>query len=123
MHVLIAVNDYRLLTGAEAFLSAVAALADRVQREGEPGVLGYRFFADAKGEQGRAVVRYAGPAAWLGHHDLSFGWPEMKALHRVAELERVSLLGKVSGEMRDWIAASGLRAEILHYPDGQGFDR
>ncbi|WP_435259417.1 hypothetical protein ACSBLW_06500 [Thioclava sp. FR2] len=123
MAVLIAVNDYRLLRSAEAFLEAVAVLAARVEREGEQGVLGYRFFADAKGENGRAVVRYTGPAAWLGHHDLSFGWPEMKALHGVATLERVSFLGRVSGEMRDWIAGSGLRAEILHYPDGQGFDR
>lgn len=120
---LIAVNDYRLNLDAGLYLQAARDLATRVAQEGERGVISYRFFADAAGGQGRAVIRYTGPEAWMGHHHLSFGWPEMQALHRAATLERITLLGEVSAEIRAWIENAGMAGKVTYFPQGAGFDR
>lgn len=111
-------NLYTLKAGPEAFVSAITALAARVEAEGERGILGYRFFVDAKGGTARAVVDYASPQAWIGHHDLSMSWPEMQALHQVARLSDVTFLGLVPPEIRAWLAGSALTA-ALH--DGFAF--
>ncbi len=109
---LTAFNLYRLTGSADDFRTATRALADRVEAEGHSGVLSYRFFADAQAAIGTAVVDYADTAAWIGHHDIAMGWPEMQAMHRVARLEEVTFLGDVAPEIRDWIAASGLTATL-----------
>ncbi len=113
---LVAVNDYTLLGPAQDFAQAAAALADRVRTEGEPGVLAYLFFADPAAGTARAVVQYRDPAAWIGHHDRSFGWPEMKALHAAARLREVALLGEVPPEIHDWLARAGLAVPLRLYP-------
>lgn len=104
----VAVNRYRVLDAA-AFDAATAALAVRVRKEGHPGVLSYRFY---RTEDGRAVVRYQDPSAWVGHHDLIMGWPEMAALRAAAELAEVLLFGPVTAEMRDWIDRMGLGPRV-----------
>lgn len=109
---LTALNHYRLIAPAPNFVAAVAALAARVQAEGEPGVVGYRFHVNADLGEGRAVVDYATPEAWIGHHEIAMPWAEMKALHRVARLEEVTFLGEVTPAIRAWIAGSGLRAQV-----------
>lgn len=107
------VNRYRLLAPAPAFLAAISALAGRVRDEGERGVLAYRFFVDSEAATARAVIDYATPAAWIGHHDIAMAWPEMRALHAVARLEEAEFLGPLTPEIAAWLARSGLSARIL----------
>lgn len=64
-------NLYRLTGSAGAFTDAVIALAARVEREGERGLLSYRFWVNATEGTARAVIDYATPQAWIGHHDIS----------------------------------------------------
>jgi hypothetical protein len=104
----VAVNRYTLKDAA-AFDAATLALVKRVRQAGHPGVLAYRFY---RHEDGRAVVRYLDPAAWVGHHDLIMGWPEMAALRAAADLAEVQLFGPVTAEMRDWIDRMALGTKV-----------
>ena len=104
-------NLYRLKGSAEAFTFAITALANRVEREGERGLLSYRFWVNEADGTARAVIDYATPQAWIGHHEISMGWPEMKALHAVAALEDVTFLGPLTPEIRTWLAGSSLTAK------------
>jgi hypothetical protein len=106
----IAVNRY-VLRDAGAFDRAVAALVTRVRAEGHPGVRAYRFYRPTVAE-GRAVVTYANPEAWVGHHDLIMGWPEMAALRAAGDLAEVMLFGEVTGAMRDWIGRMGVKDKV-----------
>lgn len=105
-------NLYRLKADAGAFVAAITALAARVERDGERGVLAYRFWVNAGEGTARAVIDYATPQAWIGHHDISMEWPEMQALHTVATLSDVTFLGPMSDEIRAWLAGSGLKARV-----------
>ncbi|WP_238365611.1 putative quinol monooxygenase [Mesobacterium pallidum] len=105
-------NRYALLGTAEAFRAAITALATRVEAEGHPGVLGYRFFLDPERGEARAVIDYADDAAWLGHHDIAMGWPEMTALHAAARLDEITFLGAVTPAIRAWIDGSTLTARV-----------
>lgn len=105
-------NLYRLKESAEAFSDAIAALAARVEREGERGLISYRFWVNEAEGTARAVIDYATPQAWIGHHDTSMSWPEMKALHAVARLEDVTFLGSLTPEIRAWLAGSSLTAKL-----------
>lgn len=121
---LTALNLYRLTAPAAAFTDAATRLAARVRDEGEPGVLTYRFYVSPADGTGRAVVDYASPAAWIGHHDIAMPWPEMLALRASALLEEVTLLGEVTPAIRAWIAASGLTARVSEgFTLASGFDR
>lgn len=111
---LTALLTYRLDGPAGTFAAAAGQLAGRVRREGHPGVLGYRFFVDAAAASARAVVDYGDPEAWLGHHEIVTGWPEMAALRRAATLTEVCFLGRVTPAMLEWMARSGLSAEVRH---------
>lgn len=109
------VNRYALRAGAEAFIAAVGALAKRVEAEGHPGVLSYRFYCPEGAEEARAVVRYNGPDAWIGHHDIAMGWPEMLALRASADLVEVALHGPLTDAMTDWMARAGLLERVRHH--------
>lgn len=116
------VNRYRLTAGAEAFVAAVTALARRVKAEGHPGVRSYRFFCALN--EGRAVVTYADPDAWVGHHDIAMGWPEMAALRAVSELKEIALHGPLSDAMRAWLDKAGLLGRLSHMGEAvAGFQR
>lgn len=117
------VNRYALQAGVPAFTAAVWALARRVELEGHRGVLSYRFFA-TDGSEGRAVVVYASPEAWVGHHDIAMGWPEMAALRAAADLDEIAIHGPVSEAMRHWLEGAGLWGRVReHGPAVAGFDR
>jgi hypothetical protein len=105
-------NLYRLAGDADAARAAFAALAARVEREGHPGIRSYRFFVHADQPTARAVIDYAGPSAWLGHHDIAMAWPEMRALHGVARLAEATFLGPFTPDMQTWLDRSGLTARI-----------
>lgn len=111
---LTAVNDYALSAPTATFTAAVQALAARVRAEGDPGVLSYRFHTD--GRQARAVVHYAGPDAWMGHHRTAVTWPEFALLRASSQLTRITLLGPVTQEMRDWLSAAGIAAPVECLP-------
>ncbi len=117
-------NTYTLRGTAADFTAAIAALAARVAAEGHPGVLSYRFFVSADLGQARAVIDYADPAAWIGHHDISMTWPEMRDLHSVAQLSHATFLGPMTDDIRRWLTGSGLTAEIESgYSAAAGFVR
>lgn len=105
-------NQYVLRDTAEHFTTAITALVARVEREGEPGVLSYRFFVSEAARSARAVIDYVTPQAWIGHHDRSMLWPEMQALHQVATLADVTFLGPLTEEILEWLAKSGLKAQV-----------
>lgn len=109
---LIVINLYELIKAPEDFTQAIRALATRVEAEGDPGVLAYRFFVDAAERTARGVVEYQDPDAWIGHHDIAMAWPEMTALHSVARLAEVVFLGPLTPEIRAWIDGSTLTARI-----------
>ncbi|PZQ99296.1 MAG: hypothetical protein DI533_00925 [Cereibacter sphaeroides] len=109
---LTALLTYRLNGAAAEFSAAAGHMAERVRTDGDPGVLTYRFFVDEG--SARAVVDYRDPAAWIAHHDMIMGWPEMAELRRVATLSEITFLGEVSGAMLDWLSRSGLKAEVRH---------
>lgn len=116
------VNTYSLRDTA-AFDLAVAALALRVRGEGHPGVRSYRFFRPAP-EEGRALVIYAGPDAWVGHHDRIMDWPEMAALRVSADLSEILIFGEITAPMRDWIGRMGVAAKVRHQGEPvAGFQR
>jgi hypothetical protein len=110
-------NHYEIQSSPQEFVTAITALAARVQAEGHLGVLGYRFYCNPALMQGRAVIDYVGPAAWIGHHDISMNWPEMQALHKSAKLVEVTFLGEMTPEIQEWIDNSVLRARL-----NTGFD-
>jgi hypothetical protein len=117
-------NVYRLIGSAGDFREAIGRLADRVEREGHPGVRGCRFFVNDVDAVARAVIDYEGPDAWLGHHEIAMGWPEMAALHGVATLSEVTFRGPLTPEIEAWIASSSLTARISGgYGIASGFQR
>jgi len=117
-------NTYTLRGSEADFKTAITALAARVEAEGERGVLSYRFFVSADTGLARAVIDYATPKAWIGHHDISMTWPEMKALHGVAALSHVTFLGPITPEIRAWLDRSGLKAQVeTGYVASAGFCR
>lgn len=115
---LIVINLYELLATPEDFALAIRALASRVEAEGDPGVLSYRFFTNADEGRARGVIEYQDSDAWIGHHDIAMGWPEMTALHSVARLAEVVFLGPLTPAIRAWIDGSSLTARIR---SGNGF--
>jgi hypothetical protein len=116
-------NEYTLMGTPEAFCAAVTALAARVEVEGHLGVSSYRFFVSDDG-LARAVIDYDSPAAWIGHHDIAMGWPEMQALHAVATLSDVTFLGPLTDEIAGWLEQSGLKAQIHRgFRTAAGFQR
>jgi hypothetical protein len=107
-----ALNLYALKGPATAFQTAAEALARRVRDESHPGILLYEFYVNADDTSARALVRYRDAAAWIGHHDIAMGWPEMAALRAAATLTDVTFLGQVSPAIRAWLAASTITARI-----------
>lgn len=107
-------NRYNLTATPEDFEHAIQSLASRVERQGHPGVLSYRFFVNAADMSARAVIDYSDANAWIGHHDIAMGWDEMKLLHSVAELAEVTFLGPLTPQIEKWIASSSLTAVIRH---------
>jgi hypothetical protein len=83
-----------------------------VEREGHPGIRSYRFFVHDDQPIARAVIDYAGPSAWIGHHDIAMVWPEMRALHGLVRLAEATFLGPFTPEMQAWLYGSGLKARI-----------
>jgi hypothetical protein len=76
-------------------------------------VRSYHFFLTAATE-GRAVVVYDGPEAWVVHHDIIMGWPEMSALRAAAELQEIDLNGPLTDAMQSWIDRMGLAAKVRY---------
>lgn len=105
-------NLYELKKTPEDFEISVGALARRVEAEGHPGVLSYRFFVNASERTARGVIDYKDPDAWIGHHDIAMNWPEMTALHAAATLAEVIFLGPLTAEIQAWIESSALTARV-----------
>lgn len=109
---LIITNHYRLRQDASAFRTAISALVARVENEGHRGVLAYRFYVNEAENCARGIIEYENPEGWIGHHDVSMGWDEMKALHSVASLAHVTFHGPVNQAILDWINGSTLSATL-----------
>jgi hypothetical protein len=109
------VNTYALRDGL-AFEAAVAALANRVEREGHPGVLSYRFYRPSE-QVGKAVVSYARPEVWMGHHDLIVGWPETATVWAAGELTEIMVFGPVTDVMLAWLERAGMLGRLQHQGD------
>jgi hypothetical protein len=120
---------YEIKRTPEEFELAANALATRVEAEGHPGVLSYRFFVNASENTARGVIDYEDSEAWIGHHEIAMGWPEMTALHTAALLAEITFLGPLTDDIVAWIEGSTLTARIrrgnrfaagFHRGDGLG---
>ena len=119
----IVVVNFYTLRDAEGFDRALRALVPRVRLQGHEGLRSYRFFGSGPKER-RLVAIYRGPEAWVGHHDLIMGWPEMVTLRAAARLARVDLYGPLTAPMRDWVDEMGLGAKLRHQGEAiAGFRR
>lgn len=104
-------NTYTLTGSAGAFRSAISALAERVEREGH-GVQAYRFFVNETAGTARALVEYETAADWAAHRAAAMLWPEYAALSAATVLDEMTFLGTLSVEIADWMADTGLTADI-----------
>ena len=95
----IQVNEYELVESPDAFVESIAALADRTEREGHPGVLGYQFYVNDAEQTAGAVIQYEDADAWLAHHQMAYQWDEMPALQSTVSLRRLILLGPLNEEI------------------------
>ena len=119
---IVQVNEYDLTDTAEAFVDAISALAERTEREGHTGALGYQFFVNRDEGTAGAVIQYADAAACLAHHQIAYEWHEMPALQATVALKRLTLFGPLNDELRAWIGGTGL--EYIHYDEAAaGFIR
>lgn len=119
---IVVINRYGI-RDAGAFEAAVLALVERVRTQGHSGLRNYHFFR-TEADEGRAVVVYDGPEAWVAHHDIIMDWPEMSTFRGAAELQEIDLHGPVTDEMRAWIDRMGLSTKINYRgPAIAGFHR
>jgi hypothetical protein len=119
----IVVVNFYVLRDPDGFDRALRLLVPRVRLQGHEGLRSYRFFGSGPKER-RLVAIYAGPDAWVGHHDLIMGWPEMVALRAGARLQRTDLYGPLTPPMRDWVDRMGLGAKVHHQGEAvAGFRR
>jgi hypothetical protein len=119
----IVVVNFYTLREATAFDRALRVLVPRVRLQGHEGLRSYRFFGSGPKER-RLVAIYAGPEAWVGHHDLIMAWPEMVALRSAARLSRVDLYGPLTPPMQDWVDRLGLGKTVRHQGEAiAGFRR
>ena len=119
----IVVVNFYTLRDPEGFDRALRTLVPRVRLQGHEGLRSYRFFGSGPRER-RLVAIYAGPEAWVGHHDLIMGWQEMVALRAAARLARTDLYGPISPAMQAWIDQMGLGAKLRHQGEAiAGFRR
>lgn len=93
------VNEYELAESADEFVAAIDALAQRTEREGEPGVLRYQFYVNPEENRATAAIVYRDADAWLEHHRLAYEWPEMAALQATVALQRLTFLGPLNDEI------------------------
>lgn len=110
---IINVNEYALQASAEAYRTAIVALAHRTETEGHPGVLRYQFYVSKSEETAGATIVYADAAAWVAHHQMAYQWEEMAALQETVSLERLTVLGPIDDTIRQWVSSAGFT--INHY--------
>ena len=119
----IVVVNFYTLRDPEGFDRALRTLVPRVRLQGHEGLRSYRFFGSGPRER-RLVAIYAGPEAWVGHHDLIMPWPEMEGLRAAARLARGDLYGPLTPPMRDWADQMGLGTKLRHQGEAiAGFRR
>jgi hypothetical protein len=117
---MIQVNEYSLSDTADAYVSAIGALARRAESEGHPGVLSYRFYVNRSENSAGATIVYADADAWVAHHRMAYQWDEMGALQATISLEGLLIFGPINDEMREM--AAGI--SYTHYDDyAAGFAR
>jgi hypothetical protein len=118
----IQVNEYELVDTPDTFVAAISALADRTDREGHPGVLGYRFYVNRAEQTAGAVIRYADAGSWVAHHQIAYQWDEMPALQSTVSLRRLTLLGPLNEEILGMI--DGAPFEVVRFDTlASGFNR
>ncbi len=99
------INEYRLAAGADRFVEAISAVAQRTETEGEPGVLRYQFYVGRDDNTAVATIVYRDAEAWLAHHRMAYEWPEMAVFQSTVQLQRLTLLGPLNEEIEAMVAA------------------
>lgn len=110
------IAEYELASEPDAYVDAIRRLADRTQREGDPGVLEYRFFVNPASGSAGATILYASAAAWRAHHELAYQWGEMGDLQSTVRLQRLILFGPLTDDVEQWLSGAGV--SYTHYPVG-----
>jgi len=108
---IININEYRLVGTADDYTAAISAIAERVEREGHPGVLGYHFYLNEAGGTAGAAIIYADAQAWLEHHQMLRSWEEMARFGQTIEFQRAVIFGPISDEMREYIGPNTVFAD------------
>jgi quinol monooxygenase YgiN len=105
------INEYRLAARADEFVSAIEALAERTEAEGESGVLRYQFYVNRGDGTASAVIVYRDAEAWLEHHRPAYTWDEMAKLQATVKLSRLTFLGPPNDEIE--AMAAGIDVPIV----------
>ncbi|MDH3216344.1 MAG: antibiotic biosynthesis monooxygenase [Candidatus Krumholzibacteria bacterium] len=100
----------------DEFKSMAAGYISTV-KENEPGTLGYQWFLGESGNRCLLLETFSSSDAMLTH--LANVGPSLPDLLAIAPITRVEVLGTVSDEARDALAA----LDAAHFPHFDGFDR
>ena len=118
----VTVGRYELTGSFAEYSAAAAALAQRAEKEGDPGVLAYQFYADpAAGTAGNLII-YADAGAWMRHHQMMSQWPERIPFGGTVRFVEYRVLGPLSPEVLSFLANAGIT--YAHFPEfAAGFVR
>lgn len=118
----VTVGRYELTAPLAEYKAAAEALARRTEKEGDPGVLAYQFYADAEAGTVGNVIIYADAGAWMRHHEMMSKWPERLPFGRTVRFVEYRVLGPLSPEVLSFLAGAGVT--YSHFPEfAAGFAR
>jgi hypothetical protein len=112
-----------VLTGSlNEYEVATAALASRTEKEGDPGVLAYQFYADAEAGTAGNLIIYEDAEAYVRHHHMMSTWPERIPFSRTVRRVEYRVFGPLDAAATKLLADAGVT--YSHFPDfAAGFTR
>jgi len=118
----VTVGRYELIGPLPEYEAATAALSDRTEREGDPGVIAYQFYADPEAGTAGNLIIYADAEAYVRHHQMTSTWPERIPFSRTVRFVEYRVLGPLDPGAKRLLADAGIT--YAHFPEfAAGFVR
>lgn len=89
-------------------------LVERAKREGDRGLLDYRFFLNPAEKTAGIVITYANAAAWMAHHKIAYQWAEMTAFQPIVKMNHFDLFGPLNEEVKAFIADAESKSKLVY---------
>jgi hypothetical protein len=113
------VAQFELTQPRADFEDALRALVGRVEKEGVPGLLAYRFYTSPHSNKCGGVITFASEQAMRDHQQLVANWEEYTRLQSMMKLVDLRLFGTFSDSYKQSMAeASPHDPELASLPDG-----